>query len=531
MRLPELNVVIKNWRKVDLKFALCYPSRYRVGMACLAIHLIYDLLNSIPNVLCERAFLDVGFFRTIESNRKLLDFDVIGFSLQYEMDYVNFVRMLLASNIPPYSRDRNDSHPIILVGGAAVTANPEPIAPIADAILIGEIEPIMNDIVAALQYDRREKILEELSQIRGIYIPIYNNKVDRVWAKSLNDAPHAINQIIPQLPLSSPYNPIFGRAFLLEITRGCNWGCKFCLEGYNYLPMRQRSIKILKKILNLGLKSTNVKKVVIIGSAAFNHSNFEDLCEHIVNDLNIKISIPSIRASFLNEKLASIIVKGGQRTITFAPETGNDLLREVIGKRTLSNDEIVQAARIANKCGIKQVKLYFMIGLPGESISDIESIAILAKKIADQGFTTPKSVRLTINPFIPKANTPFQWFGIENVKSLRTKIKFLKTLLARDHRIELRMGRLREYVIQAFLSTSGRSAAEAIILAAKSGGTLSSWRRVEKLLKISIEEKASTKRDLDDKLPWNYINSGVSRDYLLRKYMETLRLIEKIGKG
>ncbi len=527
-KILEVNSIVKDWRRVALRFALCYPSRYRVGMSCLAVHLIYEMLNSLPNVLCERAFMDISPHSSLESQRKLSDFDVLGFSLQYENDYVNFVKMLLSSKIPPLSSDRSDKHPIIIAGGAAVTANPMPVAPIADAILIGEIEPIFEDLISVLSSGgERERILEELSQIRGVYVHRYGGRVKRVWVSSLNDAPHALHQIIPQVPENSPFSPIFGKSFMLEVTRGCRWGCRFCLEGYNYLPMRERSISVLEEIIEAGLKYTGVNKVVIIGSAAFDHSRIEDLCEYLV-DLGCKLSIPSIRASSTTERLIKAIVRGGQRTIALAPETGNDYLRRLIGKGTMSTRDVIEAAKIARIHGIKHVKLYFMIGLPGETLEDIKSIAELARKVADQGFSAPKSVRLSVNPFIPKANTPFQWLEFEDANLLRKKIKFLKSLLAKDPRIELRVGRLREFVVQAFLSTSGTESAKAIIYAAKYGGTLASWRRVERILGFSIERIVSRSRSLEERLPWDNVFSGVSRALLERECLKCLKAIGRV---
>jgi len=513
----EINVVKKDWRTVSVRFGLCYPSFYRVGMSCLAVHLLYEILNSRGDVACERIFLEPdSSLLSVESRQPLSKFDVLGFSLQYELDYVNLARMLLNSGIPPMASERGDGHPILIAGGPAVTANPEPIAPIVDAVVIGEVEPIIDDLISAFQCGGRERVLEELADIKGVYVPKFSKPVRRVWASSLDEAPHAISQVIPQVSADSPFSPIFGRAFLLEVTRGCRWGCRFCLEGYNYLPMRERSIEVIEGILSEGLRRTFTDKVVVIGSAAFDHSRFENLCELIVSS-GLNISVPSMRASALTERLAALLVKGGQKTITFAPETGSDHLRRVVCKK-LSTEEILDAAKIALNCGFKHVKLYFMIGLPGESLDDVESIVGLAKRIADLGFSARKSVRLTVSPFIPKAHTPFQWFGLESLDSLRSKVKLLRKLAARDPRIELRFMRIREAVIQAFLSTSGREAAPIIVRVAELGGSLAAWRRAEKELGVSIEEVALASKELDRPLPWDHIDVGVTRDFLLKRY-------------
>jgi len=505
MLIKEFNIVKKNWREVDLKFALCYPSVYRVGMTCLAVHLLYELLNMRRNVLCERVFFEPYFnMRSVESNRVLSDFDVVGFSLQYEVDYVNFVRMLLSSNIPVYSRDRDDSHPIVIAGGPAVSSNPEPVAPLVDAIVIGELEPIIDDILNVfIDSEDRDSCLDELMSIRGVYVPRNIYPVKRSWVKSLDDAHHAVAQIIPQVRSSSRFSPIFGRAFLLEVTRGCKWACKFCLEGFNYRPFRERSLHVIEEILDEGLRRTGVDKIVIIGSDASDHSELEDICEYIVSS-GLKISISSMRAKVVDEKIIKLLVKGGQRTLTLAPETGSESLRHYIGK-FLSNQDVINAAKIAYSCGIRNIKLYFIVGLPNETEDDIKSIFDLARRVADVGFSFPRSVRLTVSIFIPKAHTPFQWYGLEDPSILRSRIKLLRRLCAGDRRIELRVMRLREAVIQAFLSRAGREAASLIVDVAKFGGSLSAWRRAEKIAKISIEREATSVKSLEDYLPWGHI--------------------------
>lgn len=505
MLIDEVNVIRKDWRRVDLKFALCYPSVYRVGMSCLAVHLIYELLNMRSDVLCERVFYDQYFnLRSIESNRRLSDFDVIGFSLQYEVDYVNFVRMLLSSNIPVYSQDRGRDYPLVIVGGPAVSSNPEPVAPLVDAIVIGELEPIVDDILNVLiDAEDRESCLDDLMGIRGVYVTRDTYVVRRSWVNCLDEAYHAIAQIIPQVKSNSRFSPIFGRSFLLEVTRGCKWTCKFCLEGFNYRPFRERSFNVIERILNEGLRRTGVSKVVIIGSDASDHSGFEDICELIVSR-GLKISVPSMRATAVNERIARFLVEGGQRTLTLAPETGSDDLRSFIGK-SISNEDVVDAARIAFSCGFRNVKLYFIIGLPNETLADVESIFHLAKRVADVGFSFPRSVRLTVSVFIPKANTPFQRFGLEDLSSLRSKIRLLRRLCSSDRRIELRVMRLREAVIQAFLSRAGRNASSLIVDAAKFGGSLSAWRRAERVAGVSIEREVVSERFLDESLPWSHI--------------------------
>jgi len=524
MSIFEYNAVRKNWKETPIKFALCYPNTYRVGMSCLAIHLLYELLNTRNNVLCERFFYDPNLpLSSIESGRSLTSFDIIGFSMQYELDYVHSIQMLLKSGIPPLSKDRTDKDPIICFGGPSVTANPEPLAPFADVIFIGEVEETINEFINVLLERKNKKridILDGFSKIPGVYVPQLNNKTKRIWIGNLNNVPHPVKQIIPRVSSKNYFQPVLGKSFLLEVSRGCAWGCRFCLEGYNYLPMRFRSFEKLIEILNEGLTYTPTRNIIIIGSAAFSHPHIKELLTYM-NENNCSFSMPSLRLDFVDEDLINLLKKGGQKTPVFAPETASQRLLNFINKK-FESDQLFNVIKIVKNTGFKNVKLYFMLGLPGEDIDDVKSIITVARKIADFGFTEFKSVKLSFSFFVPKANTPFQWFGMENKQSLKNKINLIKKELKGDRRFEVRFPNIRESMIQAFISRSGREIAPILLYVAKINGGLASWYTAEKHFKFSLEEKVTKLFDLSTNFPWESFDIGYDRSIISREFRKAI---------
>ncbi|MEM0265651.1 MAG: radical SAM protein [Candidatus Methanomethylicia archaeon] len=514
----------KNWRITPVKFALCYPNAYRVGMSCLATHLLYEILNMRNDVLCERFFYDSKLpILSIESKKPLNLFNIIGFSMQYELDYIHSIKMLLKSGIPPLSDDRKEGDPIVCFGGPSVTSNPEPLAPFADVIFIGEVEDTLNQFIDTFLERRSRKrfeILDGFSKIPGVYVPKLNNRVKRVWVNNLDKVPHAIRQIIPKVSSKSSFHPVLGKSFLLEVSRGCGWGCRFCLEGYNYLPMRFRSFEKLIKILDDGLKYTPTNNIVIIGSAALSHPNLKELLNYL-HMHGYFFSMPSLRLDLVDEDLLMLLKKGGQRTPVFAPETSSERLLNIINKR-FELDRLFDTIRIVKNVGFKNVKLYFILGLPGETIDDVQSILDIVCKVADLGFMGLRSVRLSFSFFVPKANTPFQWFGMENKKSLKDKINLIRMKLKGDKRFEVRFPSIRESMIQAFISRSGREISPILLYVAKIDGNLSSWYVAEKHFKFSIEEIVTKTLDSSVRLPWEFFDIGYDRLILFKEFNKAI---------
>ena len=513
-QIRELNIIKKNWRRVDLKVALCYPNVYRAGMSGLTVKLLYALLNSREDVLCERFFLPISDepLRSLESNQPLERFDVIAFTLQYEEDYVNTIKMLLNSNIQLKRERRKGEGPLLIAGGPSVTANPEPLAEYFDLFVIGEAEPLIDQLIDRIKiYKVPSRHAEEFADLEGVYVPEISNPTVKVWARRLDDAPHPIAQQIPLVDDRSPYMPVFGKTFTIEAVRGCSLRCRFCLIGCIGRPKRDRSISRIEEILESGLKYTPVGKVSLIGAGISNYHRLEDLCELIVTN-RLELSIPSIRPEAVTEKIARLLAQGKQRTIAMAPDGSSPRIREII-KKMIDDETLIDAADTLLKNGIKRLKLYFMIGLPGESIEDVKSIAHLTKRIADLGFNS-KSIHLSINPLIPKAQTPLQWERFPRIEYIRESLRTLKKELKGDKRILISHLDPRHAMIQALLSLGDRRIGEAIEAAARYGGSLGAWRRALREKRINVEEYVGM-RDIGSTTPWNHICTNLNRSFLI----------------
>ena len=372
----EINVIKKDFRQVDLAFALCYPSTYRVGMSSLATHILYHMLNEPPKTLCERFFYSFNdqVELSIESGLPLARFSIVGFSFQYELDYVNALHMLYKAKIPLKSDERRSSFQLVIAGGPSSTSNPAPISSFFDAIILGEAEEVLPKVVDIVSsYGNPRESLEELSKIKGIYVPsIHDKPVEKAVAEDLNLLPYPTAQVF-SVDNRKEFKPVFEDSFLLEVSRGCPKGCRFCLESYLYRPYRERSLDKILEILESGLSATPAKKVVCIGSAFSLHSRFSEMLE-VLSRLKVQLSIPSVWPSAISEQLIKLIIRGGQRTLTMAPETIAPRLQLVINKKFYEED-YYQAIKLAARGGIKQLKLYFMLGLPGEDDDSVKEIA------------------------------------------------------------------------------------------------------------------------------------------------------------
>jgi len=518
-RVLEVNVVRKDWRKVRLRFAFIYPNVYRVGMSSFATQLLYFLLNSRENVVCERCFLPYQRRATpvsLESGRNLREFDVVGFSLQFETDYVNVVDILRRSGIPLHSKDRSKNNPLIIAGGPCAWENPEPISNFIDLFIIGDAEAILGRLIDLFQdiKDPREN-LEVFADIEGVYVPsLSRHSVKRAWIKRLDDCPHPVAEIIPQVDENSPFAPVFGKSFLLEVVRGCNRGCRFCLIGFQNRPMRARSFKILKDLVEEGTKFSQVRKVSLIGSAISDHPGFEDVCWYIV-DSGFELSVPSLRVDGFSESIAEALVKGGQKTVTFAPEAGTFRLRKAV-RKPFTEEQILTAIAMAKKCGIKNVKLYFVIGLPGEDRDDLQGIVDLIRKVLNLGYS-PSELHVSFTPFIPKPHTPFQWLPQLPLKEINERLKFVVKNLK---------GFGLNYVdyldpkwakIQAALSLGDRKLGKIIEYVAEHGGSLGAWRKAQKAFNINLTDYSDRVKAFEEELPWSHIDVGVNKNFLIKE--------------
>ncbi|UCH03452.1 MAG: radical SAM protein, partial [Candidatus Thorarchaeota archaeon] len=373
IRFKEHNIIVKDLRQTSVLVGYCYPSTYRAGMTSLATHLFYEVLNGRADTSCERYFrYDVSSpIQSLETGRALMENHIVAFSLTWEEDVLNLLQMLDMGGIETLSKNRGLDSPIVLVGGPVVSANPEPYVDFVDAFVIGEGDLVIHDIVEAIRdSSSRSDALVSMGEILGVYVPsAEQSSVKRLIMGNLDDIFHPVTQIIPDVPDGAKLDPVFGKSFLVEVTRGCGYSCKFCLVGHICRPRRTRSVEILRRIVEEGLEKTPVSKVSLIGSSLGDLDGLEGLASWVVNQ-NIQLSAPSLRADSVTLGLLESFVKGGQRTLTIAPEAGSDRMRRAMGKG-LDNEGIERAARLAAEAGYRALKLYFIVGLPDESEEDI----------------------------------------------------------------------------------------------------------------------------------------------------------------
>jgi radical SAM superfamily enzyme YgiQ (UPF0313 family) len=503
--IREHNVVVKDRRDVSILVGYCYPSTYRAGMTGLATHLFYALLNNRNDVSCERYFrYDVPTTaQSLETSRPLSDNHIVAFSLTWEEDIINLIQMLELGSIAVEAKDRENDSPIVLVGGPVVSSNPEPYVDFVDAFVIGEGDLVIHDIIDAVKNSSSRLVaLEELSEISGVYVPAAGpSSVSRIIIDNLDSLPYPTSQIIPEVKEGSQLEPVFGKSFLAEVTRGCGHSCKFCLIGHICRPRRIRSLRRLKEIIAQGLESSPVKKVSLIGSSLGDHDGLEELAHWVIAQ-GVELSAPSLRADSITPKILEAFVKGGQRTLTIAPETGSLELRKVMGKG-LDDEDIYRAVRIGKEAGYKAAKLYFIIGLPDESEEDIVAISRMVKQLAQ---TYDIRITASISPFVPKAHTRWEREVQPTVETLREKLKLIEAGIRNVPRAIVEGVDPRNARIQAALSIGDRSIGKVIKLAAGYGG-LGGWRRAEKETGMPFFALANESRYTDGKLPWSFISS------------------------
>ncbi len=507
----EQGTIIKDWGG-RLPIALIYPNSYYLGMSNLGIHAIYRLLNSYDDVVCERAFWEKDNLANripvlaLESQRPLSDFAVLAFSVTYELDYFNIVQILKASGLPLYATDRDERHPLVIAGGPCITANPMPLSPFFDCLCIGEAEPILPTMLPVLSEgirDRRHELLKALVSLPGIYLPQHHTgtPVVRQWAKNLDDFPVTSTILTRDTEL--------GNLFLIEAERGCNWGCRFCLVGNAFRPMRFRSVDKLIAQAKIGLQYR--KRLGLVGPAVTDHPHIEELVTQL-QQMGAELSVSSLRVKPLPPAVLSEVARSGARTIALAPEAGSQRLRQVI-RKGITEDDILEAIDKVARQGIKQVKLYFMIGLPSETDEDIEAISKLALKCKNILDKQQAGCRLTlsVSPFVPKAGTPFQWLPMESPQVLNHRLAMLKNSL-QPKGIKIKAESPAWSQVQAVLARGDTELAE--VLASIEEISLAGWRQAIEKTHLDIDFYAHQRWDTDKKLPWAMIDSSTKPEHL-----------------
>ena len=530
--LEEHNVVIKDLRRAEVKVAVAYPSLYRVAISSLSFHMLYYGLNNYDFVAAERVVFDRQLypnlaFKTLESKSPLKVFDAIVFSVHYEMDYANIAFLLQRSGIPVFSKDRSEGDPIVVAGGPSLTANPYPMLGIADAIALGEMERPLRELVEALHEGRsRRDALELLASSKHYLVAgLKEDEGERYWLSDIDESLQPVAQV---QPVGERFQPIYGRCFLLEVMRGCPRCCNFCLLAHNFKPARQKSLEKLLSLLDEGTSLNQVNKVVLLASSLLDYRWAERLLEYVVEERKLQLSCPSLFVTRDKEHLLRYIAQGGQRTLTIAPETGTEELRRIVGK-AISDDDVLHVSKEAKAAGFKKLKLYFMVGIPGEEREDLEAIVeLVARVIEESNFKAPRSVHVSINPLVPKANTPMQWFGFSSLDEIRKKLFYLRKSLSSPYVVVDTLSP-KGAEAQAVLSLGGKELARAIALWASFGGSISGWRRALRQAGIKADEILKPK-SIEHEFPWSKLKSN--EKLLAKKYEKLCTMISsKLRRG
>jgi len=557
----EIGVVRKDWRG-RIRIALVYPNLYRVGMASLGFQTVYALFNEIESVVCERFFLSPGGkphsnapLISSESGKPLTDFDIIAFSISFENDYPNLLTILDQCKVPLLANDRDLSYPLIVVGGVACFLNPEPLAAFIDCFLIGEAEELIPAFIAFCDqsdyvnmlppskistYSRNAKsqFLANLANtVPGIYAPLLykteyqdDRTIKSFQAQDLfNSVPTSVSrQYAPDLSRFSTHSIIvsseaaFSNTYLIEIGRGCPHGCRFCSAGFIYRPPRFRSSAHLNQNIDRGAAMT--AKIGLLGAAVSDLPEIGQLCLNAIRN-NISLSFSSLRADAITPELTLAMRHSGVKTATIAPDAGSERMRRVINKG-LTETDILNAAEMLVKNGVLNLKLYFMVGLPTETTYDVEAIADLCEKIKAVFLESSRpnrrigQITVSLNAFTPKPFTPFQWVPMDSTRLLKSKIRRIRKRLRKMHNVRLQVNSLRQAYLQALLSRGDRRVSEILLLARKNK---MNWPKTFKEASIHPDFFSLRERPLDEHLPWDFIDHGISKAFLLNEYHRALQ--------
>jgi radical SAM superfamily enzyme YgiQ (UPF0313 family) len=525
-----------------LGVALVYPNAYRLGMANLGLHAVYRLLNADPGALCERAFLpdDGGEPRTVESGRPLRAFDVVAFSLSFEDDYPNVLAVLARAGLPLRTAARDERHPLVVAGGIAVQINPEPVAPFFDAFLVGEgevlVPPFLSFARAALgARPGRGALLRDLALLKGAYVPaLYDvaysdtRRPEGRWVTRFEPRGGAPARVVrayaPDLRgvatsrvVDSP-DAQFGDLYLTEVARGCLWGCRFCAAGFVQRPYREVDLETLRAEARKGMERG--QRVGLVGPDTSDYTGLDPLtCA--IGEAGGTFSPSSLRVDAITPALSRRMAEGGERSITIAPEAGTERLRKVVNK-DFTDDQIVQAAENAISQGMQHVKMYFMCGLPTETEEDVLGMARVAVRIREEVMVPwarrrgrMGRITLSVNPFVPKPWTPFQWAPLERKDAIEAKRRILEKAL-RPKGIDVEMLSPREAYLQALLSRGDRRCADLLELAhAETGGELrAALRRWPHDPDFFVHREAG----VEEELPWDFLDHGLTKKFLAREY-------------
>ena len=538
----EQGAVIKDWGG-KISVALVYPNTYAVGMSNLGFQTIYRHLNAMPDVVCERVFMpdpaDLDEMRraqtapfSLESLRPLTDFHLVGFSVTYEGDYINVLRLLAMAGIPVRASARRPHDPLVLMGGVCAFSNPEPIAPFMDFVVVGEGEELVTEMIAAYRagYRDRAGLLAALAGLDGVYVP---ERYDVAYADDGAIAEVAARDGAPAIvvkrrlrnvnafeTVAAVKTPLaeYGHMALLEVGKGCGRGCRFCLEGQVYRPVRHRSVDALRETVER-MAAAGERRIGLVGACVSDYPWLGDLLK-VVEDNGMELSISSLRADSLSEGLVAALARGGHRTLTMAPEAGTERLRRAI-RKSISDEQLMTACDLVRAHGIPNLKTYFMIGQPTETTEDVEAIPDLAGRMLERLRVLDPAGRpfgrltLSVSSFVPKPWTPFQWAPFDGADSLQAKLEIIKRGVRRFSNVRVLHENPREAALQALLARGDRRVGDFLELAAAHQGD---WRRALREWEGDAAFYTTRRRALDERLPWDHFDVGVKKTGLLREW-------------
>lgn len=526
----------------DVLFALCYPNTYFVGMSNLGFQAIYGYLNKAGGVVCERSFLpdpedlaevrrSPGSLCSLESQRPLQEFDIVGFSVSYELDFVNILRMLDMANIPLRADQRDERHPLVVGGGAIGFLNPDPLSDFFDAFVIGEGEEVAVRIVETFRdlRDRpRDELLAALARIPGVFVPsLYRQRYDAAgriasFEPAVADAAPRIERLaVPKLDFVThsvilTNNTEFRRSFLLEVSRGCPYMCRFCVVGYVYTPNRWRDIELLWAAAQEGLKHTD--RFGMLGAVVNVYPKMPELVRRLLSHGAKSIAFASMRADSLKDEVIQAIAASGQETLTLAPETGDEGLRFFINKR-MKDEALVRALERGVKGGVKNFRFYFMIGVPRETDENVgESIRIVRdslRVIREQG-VPGATLSVSMSQFVPKAGTPFQWYAQARQDVVDGKMARFRSELRHEKGLYLHLESPRWCAIQGLLAKADRRIGR-VLQAVYWKNTTSAWSRACQEAGLDMDDILYRDRPVDEVQPWQVVQTDALHERLVKE--------------
>ena len=564
----EINSVCKDPSSVDVRFAMCFPDVYDIGMSHLGIQILYDMLNKMPDVYCERVYspwtdLDaimrekhIPLF-AIESQDPVKDFDILGITLQYEMCYTNILQILDLSGIPLHGSDRTWDDPIV-IGGGPCAYNPEPIAEFFDLFYIGEGETAYRQLIDIYKDSRkngesRETFLNRAAGVPGIYVPslyepeYHEDGTLKAFRPTCPEAPEKVvkqlvldmtEAVYPEKPLV-PFIKVTQDRVVLEIMRGCIRGCRFCQAGMIYRPVREKNVERLKDLAYKMLKNTGHEEISLSSLSSSDYRSLEELVRFLIEEFHgkgVNVSLPSLRIDAFSLDVMSKVQDVKKSSLTFAPEAGSQRLRDVINKG-LTEEEILQGAADAFKGGWNRVKLYFMLGLPTETVEDMEGIALLSEKIAEEYYEIPKDQRngkvqvvASTSFFVPKPFTPFQWARMSTKEEFLDKARVVNRKMKEmlNHKsLKYNWHEADVTVLEGVLARGDRRVAAVIEEAYRNGALYDAWSesfrngiwmKAFETCGVDIDFYTTRERSLDELFPWDFIDTGVSKEFLKREW-------------